>query len=462
MKVYIFVIARNTWNSDKQNTQQIGLTQLNAYDLLYRYYPNQNLVICLVPEGFDGDPQMICNQLTNQIKINNLSLDYFKVIYSENHLPGDNWRKINPTIKPPQDIGWYREEIIKGNISSLNSLDPLIIIFTLRYSEVDYPEWHKAINSKNAIFYDDNLNKLTSQNNADKKEIRIAEFKVDNNYTVLFVKENNHGADKGGINNLLSQILNQEQRKNFPKEDIYIAVHALNEYAKGKDVDGFKEEFKNRVNYICDFHHVDTSPDKEFCDLLIKFLEEVENGSPKVENTCKEIIEKIKELATKTIRKISLLKHRLMRLLGPIDTDLQALWDDAERTGRNGFDPEKWKEVCEAYKDYKWNEILCNVLEMIKESIDEIMKGFSEEKKKKANEFLALIEQSKKSIICLIVPNGSIQERFVVLTKEIKELLDDVKKGDMNWVYEKLKNKNGLNPIHEWFEELDKKLEGLI
>jgi len=72
MKVYIFVIVHNTWNSDQQNTQQRGLTQLNEYDLLYRYYPNQNLVICLVPEGFNGDPQRICNQLTNQININNL------------------------------------------------------------------------------------------------------------------------------------------------------------------------------------------------------------------------------------------------------------------------------------------------------------------------------------------------------------------------------------------------------
>jgi hypothetical protein len=370
MKVYIFVIARNTWNSDRQNAQQRGLTQLNAYDLLYRYYPNQNLVICLVPEGFDGDPQWICNQLTNQIKINNLSLDYFKVIYSENHLPGDNWRNINPTTKPPQDIGWYREEIIKGNISSLNSLDPLIIIFTLRYSEVDYPEWHKAINSDKATFYDNNLKPIPI-NNADKEKIRIAEFIVDNDYTVLFVKENDYGADKGGINNLLLQILGR-WGKSFPKEDIYVAVHALSDYAKVKDVDGFKNEFKDKVNYICDFHHTDDPLYIQFCGeegALIKFLNAMNsNNFNDAKVLCDKLIELIKKMSGKDIRDISFLKHQIVNILEPLRIDIDGLMD-------KNFEDEYWEKVSNYWRNGNLERIFEDINDIIKKSLEQKVLG---------------------------------------------------------------------------------------
>jgi TRAP-type uncharacterized transport system substrate-binding protein len=131
-----------------------------------------------------------------------------------------------------------------------------------------------------------------------------------------------------------------------------------------------------------------------------------------------------------------------MRLLGPIDTDLQALWDDAERTGRNGFDPEKWKEVCEAYKDYKEDEIPQLALKMIKESIDEIKESLTGTKKDSAERLMA-IEKEK-------------------LFSDLKELLSSIKKGDMNEVYEMLKKEKGLNPIHKFLIELDKELDSLI
>jgi hypothetical protein len=135
------------------------------------------------------------------------------------------------------------------------------------------------------------------------------------------------------------------------------------------------------------------------------------------------------------------LKHRLMRLLGPIDTDLQALWDDAERTGRNGFDPEKWKEVCESYKDYKEDEILQLSLKMIKESIDEIKESLTGTKKESAERLKTAIENK---------------------VKKIEEVLSFIKEGDMNKVYEMLKKECGLNPIHKFLIELDKELDSLI
>jgi len=389
--------------------------------------------------------------LASNYRLNNIFNNYQKNIIRV----GTHAQFVSNFVNPA--LGENIQEIQNATTNRMPIIfDPLIIIFTEEVTNptgqvYGRPEWHKAINSKNAIFYDDNLNKLTSQNNADKKEIRIAEFKVDNNYTVLFVKENGcegHKNNEGkknktvnGINDLLSRIL-EKWGKGIGKEYIYIAVHALSDYAEGKDVDDFKEQFKDKVNYICDFHHVDTSPNKEFCDLLIKFLEEVENGSQKIEGTCEKIIGKIKELTIRVIQKFSLLKHRLMHLLGPIDTDLQALWDDAERTGRNGFDPEKWKEVCEAYKDYKEDEIPQLALKMIKESIDEIKESLTGTKKESAERLMA-IENEKLFI-------------------DLKELLSSIKKGDMNEVYEMLKKENGLNPIHKFLIELDKELDSLI
>jgi hypothetical protein len=321
MRVYIFVIVRNTWNDDRQNSQQRGLTKLNNYNLLYLYYQNRNLIICLVPDNFNDEPQTICNQLEQDLKIENLTLNNFKVIYCQNHLPGVKWQNINSITTSSENMRVYRENIINNNIDFLNNLDPLIVIFTLRYSEVDYQEWHKAINSNKATFYDDNLNPIP-QNNADKEKIRIAEFKVDNNYTVLFVKENDYKSDKGGINNLLSQILNQEQWKNFSKEDIYVAVHSLSDYAKNKDVYNFKNKFNDKVAYICDFHHYDQGIDKDFCDLLVKFLDVIDDDK-KAEEKCEEIIKKIKELSKKNVNKFLNLQHKIKNIFLSLDIFLQ-------------------------------------------------------------------------------------------------------------------------------------------
>jgi len=135
------------------------------------------------------------------------------------------------------------------------------------------------------------------------------------------------------------------------------------------------------------------------------------------------------------VSKLSLLKHRIMRLLGPVDNDLQALWDESERTGRKGFDPEKWREVVEVYKDYNWEGVLFETLRLIENCIGEI-KG-----KKEAEDLKELVEKWNKDIL---------------------QILSLLKKGKMDGVYEMLGREKGLNPIHKWFKELDDELEKLI
>jgi len=404
MKVYIFVILTNTWNNAQQKR---CLTQLNNYNLLYRYYQKQNLIICLIPTGFNDAPQTICNQLAEQLKINNLSLQDFKVIYSPSHSPGANWlnQNITHTQTLSENMGVYGENIINGKIDFLNNLDPLIIIFTLKFSNVDYPEWHKAINSNKATFYDDNLNVFQPINDADKEKIRIAEFKVDNNYTVLFIKENDYdGAKnkkdetKNGINNLLSRIL-EKWGNSVNKEDIYVAVHALSDYAKDGDVDGFKKEFKDQVNSICNFHHTDDEPlYKQFCGkegALIKFFEELNksDGSNKAEDLCNDLIKLIIKISGKDIRDISLLKHQIINYLEPLRVDIDGLID-------KNFENKYWDEVSKYWTGEKVEEIFKNVNRVIddfvaKKNSKKEIKDFVENIKHRINEVEDLFRVSE-------------------------------------------------------------------
>jgi post-segregation antitoxin (ccd killing protein) len=274
-------------------------------------------------------------------------------------------------------LGWNIQEIQNATRNTIPIvLDPLIIIFTEEATKATgevygRPEWREAINSDKATFYDDNLKPIPI-NNAYKEKIRIAKFNVDNDYTVLFVKENDHGADKGGINNLLSQILNQGQWKNFPKEDIYVAVHALSDYAKGKDVDGFKEEFKNRVNYICDFHHTDDPLYKQFCGeggALIKFLNAMNsNNVNDAKVLCDKLIELIKKMSGKDIRDISFLKHQIVNILEPLRIDIDGLME-------KNFEDEYWKKVSNYWRKENLEGIFEDINDIIKKSLEQKVLG---------------------------------------------------------------------------------------
>jgi hypothetical protein len=195
---------------------------------------------------------------------------------------------------------------------------------------------------------------------------------------------------------------------------------------------------------------------------LIKLLESIEeNNNEMIIVTFNEIIDKIKELATRVVSKVSILKHRIMHLLGPIDNDLQGLWDEAVRNERTRFDEEKWKEVCEAYKDYNWKIILMDALEIIRESLEDLKKDLSENKQKQIQEFMDSIN------LAINYLNGagdknSTSDGFVKLIKEAKDLLDLIKIENIKKVYGALRKNKGANSIHKLFNELDKTFEGLI
>lgn len=378
MEVYIFVIWQDKWNTYREKAQEKGLSQLNGYDLLYRYYQNENLIICFVPQGFDNRPDEISRQLSSSLNINNLS---FKVIYSSNHRPGDDWEKFTykkVTSEKLAKIVQKCNELLE-NIDSLkdfpNNLnpDPLMIIFTLASPPEVYKEWDKAIKNSKATFYDDDLTPLSAPQNKKDEEnkIRIAEFKVDD-FTVLLVKENGYSVADGGqgINDLLTEILDKWKQKLQiqKKEDIYVAVHALSDYAKNKDVVDFINAFKDKVAYICNFHHYTTGEYKEFTDALIEFLDLIsKDDTTKALEKCEEIKKLIEKLSTKTIKKYLHLSHRIVHLFLPLDIDLMGICEVLKEDFKppEGKNKEEWaKEYYdEAFKDaspkYKFEE-LCN------------------------------------------------------------------------------------------------------
>jgi len=316
MKIYLLALNRQPFNH--LCLPQDWQTKLDTENQIY-FKIFRDIIICITYRPIGFSPQELLNYLNVEQADIIVICRHTSQLFQQNN----NWltnRIIDLAQTPIGNFNLVNQLVrksVNGEINWTNNLDPLIVIFT----NTDHDEWWKAIKVNNATFNDDNCQLI---NNSDKEKIRIAEFKVDNNYTVLFVKENDYGADKGGINNLLSQILDQ-WGKIFSKENIYVAVHALSDYAKDENVDGFKDEFKDKVNYICDFHHVKTDPDRGFCELLIKFLEEVENGSIEIKDTCEKIIGKIKELTIRVIQNFSLLKHRIAHLFLPLDIDLQGI-----------------------------------------------------------------------------------------------------------------------------------------
>ena len=167
-----------------------------------------------------------------------------------------------------------------------------------------------------------------------------------------------------------------------------------------------------------------------------------------------------KEVKKKDIIKpVCIIKHRLMHLLGPLDNDLQGLWDEAERHNREGFCPDKWNEFYQIYKDYDWNRVLNDALELIKKELENMEMDLSPDNKKEINNFLESINRAGGELT-----NGVAHDykEFVVLLKKVNEFLLNIKKNEKDKVYKELKDNNGLNPIHKMFNELDKILEKFI
>ena len=247
---------------------------------------------------------------------------------------------------------------------------------------------------------------------------------------------------------MLSQILKQ-WGKTFSKENIYVAVHALSDYAKGKDVDGFKNEFKDRVNYICDFHHTNDALYTQFCGkdgALIKFLDAVKkNGKKTVRAYCEEIIELIRKMSEERVKKRTLgfLKHNIDHIYGELFLDIQLLLQDI---------PKKKKKLSK--KSIRELRRIKNGLEEKKKNFNkhlEIMKAFIEDKYKD--------DKEKKEIILKEINN--FKEWFnKSFDGKYKEVFDAFSNREKFLKY--LEKDPECKNFFEWHKELDERLEYIV
>ncbi len=150
------------------------------------------------------------------------------------------------------------------------------------------------------------------------------------------------------------------------------------------------------------------------------------------------------------IKLISSLKHRLAHLFSPLDTDLQGLWDEAQKSGRGSFEPNYWNEVVEAYKDVDWYKRF----EKAKELTDDFLKETIQSSLEKEKELNVLLKYCKK---CSNIP-----EFIEIKWDPLQILLTNLKEINSKEVYRFIRDKEGKNPIHEWLEELDEKLDKII
>ncbi|MEM4358368.1 MAG: hypothetical protein QW244_03420 [Candidatus Pacearchaeota archaeon] len=348
----------------------------------YKYNIIDRTLIVLVSNNINLSPA----QLFQTIKRQNSKIGDQSEIYilrpGSNHPPAQNYRNGQGVIDTNTTSGQFVTKIVNlvlgNNIQNLNNyiiqanvspliIDPLIIIFTeeAETSEgkiYEREEWINAIKNTKGTFYNDKLNSINRhivnqiRNNLQDSP-RVIEFRI-NNYTILFVKENELGIEKskngkirGGIDNLLWEILNK-WGNGLEKNDIYVAIHALNDYLLDKS------KFENKVAYICDFHHSNSGPNKEFLDLLNKFLSSLENNHNDIEQICNDITEKIKELSLKPEKSISIFKHRVMSLLSALDIDIQTLIE-------KNFDDDYWKKLQKIYNGEKIEGIFKDVKEIV-------------------------------------------------------------------------------------------------
>ncbi|MCM8808134.1 MAG: hypothetical protein NC926_09415 [Candidatus Omnitrophica bacterium] len=442
-KKKIVVLIEKEYNNSKTSYISVNYTEDENKCCLYKTINNFTIVI--LPQDSNISPQNIKKKFKGEI---------VKVIYSETHCPNNNeWKKhqckkvlISEKVFGSEGIKatLLKKKLTQTDIQQILN-DPLIIIFTLEgATREDYPEWAKAkelLKNNKGKGYDYINNQIppSSSNNP-----RIVEFTRDD-YTILFVKENELEKKnaQGGIDDLLEKILS-EWGKGLKKEDIYVAVHALNDYLKDES------KFKDKVAYICDFHHLPKGPDKEFCDLLIGFLEEKKD--------VKEICEKIKELAMCERKKISIIKHKIGNIFLPVDIDLQGLVETS-------FDGEYFKKVLEAWQNNKQENKLNKAREWIYNS-----KSGTTQKEKCLEEIKDEAKQTKKDEkekeeieniwgkLKAILPENekeSVEEKLKGLRElynKAKEILECLNNGNI----EKLKEicKDGRNPFHEWFSKL--------
>ncbi len=359
MNVNIFVFGRENYfetllNDGEKGALGLQTSVIDGEKVIFKKKDN-NLIYFL---PYNLTKEAFFSYLEGQSDLN------ITIYINSGHLPNDTtWREKGSSESVKCLSTEKRDAIFRKMV-----MDPLIIIMTLEKTSlagegegeiVGYAEWVEILKCNKAKFYNDSLNQITKNHS-----VRIAEITLDN-YTVLFVKENDY-ENKGEqlLNNIL---INNKWKYIEPK---YVAVHALKHYIK--DI----SQFKNKVKYICDFHHYtehESKIDYEFCQLLLEFLKYFENKqSAEAKNNCEEIIKKIEELSKKIVlERLTLLKHRIITLWLPLAIDIQGLSEVNEDNAQNYF--EKIKE------DNYLNEIKYSINKQIDE-LNEILNG-----KKKIN-----------------------------------------------------------------------------
>jgi len=339
-----------------------------------------------------------------------------------------------------------------------------IILTTRTFDPRDFPSYCKTIKPKsikvNGVCYE--YLKISSKHNQilillDGSQLKNREIDIGN-----LTQFNPGQYNKNKIDTFLKLIegLAKEEKFNVD-ENLIFAIHwgnvgILDSKKYTENIRKWIDSYFDQVNFIITFWT--TAAAKPEPDGLID--EKLREPNPCI--THKEFEQWFNILKQRIIpltTKISRIKHYLMHLLGPIDNDLQGLWDEAERHDREGFCLEKWNEFYQIYKDYDWNRVINDVLELIKKELENVKVDLSPDNKDKIDEFLKSINRAGGELT-----NGVAHDykEFVVLLKKVNEFLLNIKKNEKDKVYKELKDNNGLNPIHKMFNELDKILEKFI
>jgi hypothetical protein len=252
-----------------------------------------------------------------------------------------------------------------------------------------------------------------------------------------------------------------EKEKFKVDENLIVAIHwgkvgILDSKKYTENIRKWIDSYFDQVNFIITFWT--TAAEEPEPDKLIE--EKLKNPDPCINpEEFEQWFNILKQRIIPLTTKISRIKHYLMHLLGPIDNDLQGLWDEAERHNREGFCPEKWNEFYQIYKDYDWNRVLNDALELIKKELENMEMDLSPDNKKEIYEFLESINRVGGELTNDI---AHCDNKFVVLLKNVNKFILNIKDNQKNEVYKKLKDNNGLNPIHIMFKELDRILEKFI
>ena len=297
---------------------------------------NDNFYVCIHPSQQNNGEQIFVNkdlikkiitECFNTINIKGFQIWIFLHHAADNSM-GNEIKSLTEKLKSIKDnelVNFFNNLMRENNKVIINDNDPLIIIAT----PGGRPEWNMSVECQYSgkKLYKYQNHKIDEIDNKSYNDINIIEFVI-NDFRVLFVKEDGYIKNENptGIDDFLKAILEYNNWKNIPEK--YIAVHDLNSYIS----DIF--QFKDKVDYICDFHH--NGKYRKFTDAIIKFLDLInENNTVEAINKCKEIEKLIIELSKQTIKIYSLLKHRIMTSFLDLDIDWQGIKEVNEKDKEN-------------------------------------------------------------------------------------------------------------------------------